>query len=132
MTRDSNKYKGIGSLLPTSEVDIYSALAKVIESKAKTIEKHTSGLKQGNPTAAKIKSEKANLQKSLWRKWAVETFDKNPFYDYSEVAKYVFKIAERYNHKMVNGKLYNLSTISAAIQGTKEESKQKAASRQKI
>ncbi len=87
--------------------------------------KQFQNLAKGNPAASKNKTERANKYHDLWKKWARETWNKNPHWEVTRVADHVLKIANDKNHKMANGNAYQVGTIIKVITGVKQSLKTK-------
>ena len=124
MTKKKNNYDGIASLLPPEAVDAYIfAGEKVLELddvKAQ-LEKHTTGLKKGNPAAAVKKQMKAEKQSAERREWAANIFKAHLSWTNQQVAEKLLELANRHGHVMVNGKQYKYSTILKSVEGVKKE-----------
>jgi len=87
--------------------------------------KQYQNLAKGNLAASKNKTERANKYHDLWKKWARETWNKNPHWEVTRVADHVLKTANDKSHKMANGNAYKVGTIIKVITGVKKSSKDK-------
>jgi len=96
-----------------------SNLAKQVTTGVKQVQ----NLAKGNPAASKNKTERGNKYHDLWKEWARETRDKNPYWEVNKVADHVLKIANDKNHKMANGNAYKVGTIIKVITGVKQSLK---------
>lgn len=74
-------------------------------------------LAKARKTAGANKSEKATKYHAAWRVWAKETWQQNPFWNLSKVAEHVLEIAIRNDHRLANGKVYEVGTIENKIKG---------------
>ena len=74
-------------------------------------------LAEGRYIAAQRKSTKSQQYKKDWDHWAIETKKANPCWKLDEIAEHVHKTSEKMNHKMVNGKFYEFSTIRKHLRG---------------
>jgi len=82
--------------------------------------KQFQNLAKGNPAASKSKTERGNRYHDLWKEWARETWDAHPHWEVTRVADHVLKIANKKNHKMANGNVYKVGTITKVITGVKQ------------
>lgn len=124
MTKKDTSYEGIASLLPPQAVDAYlfagEKMLELADAKA-NLEKHTEGLKKGNPAAAAQKKIKAHKQDSDRRKWAAQIFRSHPSWTNQQVAEKLLELANGEGHTMVNGKQYKYSTMLKSVEGVKKE-----------
>jgi len=89
-------------------------------------EKQIKNLAKGNPAAAKNKSIKATKYHELWKTWAMETWNANPYFSVEKVAEHVLNIATDKGHEMANKKPYQVNTIIKIITGVRQSLKAKS------
>jgi hypothetical protein len=103
--------------IQSTELQFHSAILK------HDLEKQKAGLKKGNSEASKSKSAKADAYHELWKTWAKETWKVHPYWTVDKVAEHVFVTANNKDHKMANGKPYEIKTIIKTITGIKQSLK---------